>query len=75
MKNLETFMRLNSGNFSLLVEKFSMRDLNRALAELEEVDLKLKTTSLTPQTLLESFLFDYCSPRKKERITWREQRD
>jgi DNA polymerase III delta subunit len=61
--------------FFSLVEKFSMRDLNRILAELEEVDLKMKTTSLTPQTLLESFLFDYCSPRKKGRITWRERRD
>ena len=61
--------------FFSLVEKFSMRDLNRVLAELEEVDLRMKTTSLTPQTLLESFLFDYCSPGKKERITWRERRD
>jgi DNA polymerase III delta subunit len=61
--------------FFSFVEKFSMRDLNRVLAELEEVDLKMKTTSLAPQTLLESFLFDYCRPRKKERITWKEQRD
>lgn len=61
--------------FFSLVEKFSVRDLNRVLAELEDVDLKMKTTSLTPQTLLESFLFDYCRPRKKERITWRERRD
>lgn len=61
--------------FFSFVEKFSMGDLNRVLAELEEVDLKMKTTSLTPQTLLESFLFDYCGLRKKERITWRERRD
>ena len=61
--------------FFSLVEKFSMGDLNQALAELEEIDLKMKTTSLTPQTLLESFLYDYCSPRKKGRITWRERRD
>ncbi len=69
------FYRVKFKEFFSLVEKFSMRDLNRVLAELEEVDLKMKTTSLTPQTLLESFLFDYCSPRKKERITWRERRD
>ncbi|NIO48543.1 MAG: DNA polymerase III subunit delta [Candidatus Aminicenantes bacterium] len=61
--------------FFSLVEKFSMRDLSRVLAELEEVDLKMKTTSITPQTLLESFLFDYCALRKKERVTWRERRD
>jgi hypothetical protein len=51
------------------VEKFSMQDLNHILAELEEVDLKIKTTPLSTQTLLESFIFDYCSLRKKERIT------
>jgi len=61
--------------FFSLVEKFSMRDLNQVLAELEEIDLKMKTTSLTPQTLLESFLYGYCSPRKRGRITWRERRD
>jgi DNA polymerase III delta subunit len=61
--------------FFSLVEKFSMGDLNRVLAELEEIDLKMKTTSLTPQTLLESFLYDYCGPRKKGRITWKERRD
>jgi len=61
--------------FFSLVEKFSMRDLNRVLAELEEIDLKMKTTSLTPQTLLESFLYDYCNPRKKGSITWREKSD
>jgi DNA polymerase III delta subunit len=55
--------------FFSLVEKFSMRDLNRVLAELEDIDLKMKTTSLNPQTLLESFLYDYCGPRKKGRIT------
>jgi DNA polymerase III delta subunit len=61
--------------FFSFVDRFSLKDLNRVLAELKEVDLKMKTTSLSPQTLLESFLFDYCSSRKKDRITWRVQRD
>jgi DNA polymerase III delta subunit len=61
--------------FFSFVDRFSLRDLNRVLAELKEIDLKMKTTSLSPQTLLESFLFDYCSSRKKDRITWRERRD
>ncbi len=61
--------------FFSLVEKFSIGDLNRVLAELEEIDLKMKTTSLNPQTLLESFLYDYCSSRKKGGFTWRERRD
>ena len=59
--------------FFSLVEKFSMRDLNRVLTELEEIDLRMKTTTLTPKILLEGFLFDYCGLRKKERITWRER--
>jgi DNA polymerase III delta subunit len=55
--------------FFSLVERFSMQDLNHILAELEEVDLKIKTTPLSSQTLLESFIFRYCDLRKKERIT------
>jgi len=52
-----------------LVDIFSMKDLNRILTELEEIDLKMKTSSSNVQTLLEVFLFSYCSLRKKERIT------
>lgn len=55
--------------FFSLVEKFSMGDLSHALTELEKIDLKIKTSGLSPQTMLESFLFDYCRFRKKERIT------
>ena len=72
----EKFRNLYATKFSeffSLVDKFSMRDLNHILVELEKVDLKMKTSSLNPQTLLEAFLFDYCSLRKKEGITWREE--
>ncbi len=55
--------------FFSLVEKFSMSDLSHALAELEKIDLKMKTSGLSLQTMLEGFLFDYCRLRKKERIT------
>ncbi len=57
--------------FFAFVERFSMKDLNHVLAELEKVDSKIKTSSLNPKTLLESFLFDYCRLREKERLTWR----
>ena len=71
-----SFYREKFNEFFSLVEKFSVKDLNRLLAELEDIDLKMKTSALNPQTLLESFLYDYCSPRKnKGRITWGEQRD
>jgi DNA polymerase III delta subunit len=59
--------------FFSLVERFSLSDLKYALGELEEVDLKIKRSSLAPQILLESFLFDYCRLRKEENVTWRER--
>lgn len=60
--------------FFSLVERFSMKDLNHVLAELEKVDLKIKTSGLNPKTLLESFLSDYCHLREKDRITWKRER-
>jgi len=66
-----SFYQAKFQEFFSLVEKFSMRDLNRVLAELEEIDLMMKTSTVTPQTLMESFLFGYCGLRKKERVTWR----
>jgi DNA polymerase III delta subunit len=60
--------------FFSLVERFSMMDLNYVLAELEKVDLKIKTSGLNPKTLLESFLSDYCRLREKDRVIWKEGR-
>ncbi len=57
--------------FFSLVERFSMKDLNYLLAELEKVDLKIKTSGLNPKTLLESFFSDYCRLREKDRLTWK----
>ena len=59
--------------FFSLVERIPMKDLRHFLGELENVDLKIKTSALNPRTLMESFLFDYCDFRKKEEITWREK--
>ncbi len=50
--------------FFALVDKISMRTLKLLLTKLEEIDLKIKTSDLSAQTLLESFLFDYCQKRK-----------
>ena len=60
--------------FFSLVEKFSSKDLSRMLSELEKIDLRMKTSSLNPKTLLESFLSEYCRYREKDRFTWREGR-
>ena len=46
--------------FFSLVDGLSMSDLNTFLAKLGEIDLQIKTSSLTLQTLLEGFLFEYC---------------
>ena len=51
--------------FFALIDKISMRTLKSLLAKLEEIDLKIKTSDLSAQTLLESFLFNYCQMRKE----------
>ncbi len=51
-------------DFFSLVDRISMSDLNFFLSELEEIDLKIKTTDLSAQTLLEGYLFNYCQMRK-----------
>jgi DNA polymerase III delta subunit len=53
--------------FFTLVDKISMRTLKSVLMKLEEIDLKIKTSDLSAQTLLEGFLFDYCQMRKDVR--------
>jgi len=68
-----SFYAEKSREFFSLVEKFSLRDLKYVLGELEKIDLKIKKSPLVPQTLLESFLFDYCCLRKEENVTWRER--
>jgi DNA polymerase III delta subunit len=60
--------------FFSLVDMFSVQDLHHILAELEEVDIKMKTSDSNPKTLLETFLFDYCRSRRKEKATWKEER-
>lgn len=59
--------------FFTLVERISMKDLNRFLYDLEEIDLKIKSSDISPQVLLERYLFDYCDLRKKVKITWKEK--
>jgi DNA polymerase III delta subunit len=60
-------------DFFSLVDKTSMHDLDDFLSELKEIDLKVKTTDLNPQTLLEGFLFHYCQTRKEVRATSKER--
>lgn len=50
--------------FFSLVDRISMGELNTLLADLREIDLKIKTTDVNPQTLLEEFLFKYCQMRR-----------
>jgi DNA polymerase III delta subunit len=50
--------------FFALVDIISMKALKFLLNKLEEIDLKIKTSDLSAQTLLEGFLFDYCQLRR-----------
>jgi DNA polymerase III delta subunit len=59
------FYRSKFQEFFGLVEKLSVKDLNYFLDELGKIDLRIKTSDASAQTLLESFLFDYCRFRKK----------
>ncbi len=70
----EKFKQLYAAKFReffTLVEKFSLKDLNHILSDLGKIDLKVKTSSANPQTLLEAFLWKYCQVRRKEKATWR----
>ncbi len=63
--------------FFSLVDGLSLADLNRFLAMLGEIDLQIKTTSLSLQTLLEGFLYEYCrflGEGSASRVIWRERR-
>ena len=51
-------------SFFALVERIPMEDLDRWLSGLREIDLKIKTSDLSAQTLLEEFLYSYYKRRK-----------
>ena len=50
--------------FFNLVDRLSEKDIVRLVTRLEEVDLKLKSTDTQAQALFESFIFEYCGPRR-----------
>jgi len=63
----ESFRALYDKQFRSLfssAEGISWPDLQHILNALGNVDLKLKTTSLDFQTMMEGFLFEYCWTRK-----------
>ena len=60
-------------DFFSLVDRIPMDDLNYLLSEIKEIDLKIKTSDLNAQTLLEGFLFNYCQMRKSVRATSKER--
>jgi len=63
--------------FFFLVDSLSLTDFNRFIAKLEEIDLQIKTSSPSLQTLLEGFLFEYCRFLREgsaSRVIWRGKR-
>jgi DNA polymerase-3 subunit delta len=63
--------------FFALVEELSERELNSIIAELEQIDLAIKTTDTSPQALIERFVFEYLRGRSRQGmkpgVTWRER--
>ncbi len=55
--------------FFTLVDSLSAKELNHFLDELGKIDLRVKTSDVSAQALIESFLYDYCGLRKKGGIT------
>ena len=71
---LEKYGRLYQDKFKQLfsmADSVSMQNLKHILSLLRDVDLKLRTTSLSFQVLIEGFLFEYCWLRKYGRISRR----
>ncbi len=58
-----SFYQARFKEFFSLVEDFSFVDLRGIIAELERIDLLIKTSDASAQVLLEAFVYDYC--RKK----------
>jgi len=59
--------------FFALVESIPQNVLNHILNELERIDFQVKTSSASCQTLLENFVYDFCTFRKDGKFTWRER--
>ena len=72
----DLYTRKFNGFFSL-VDGLSLTDLNGFIAKLEEIDLQIKTSSLSLQTLLEGFLFEFCrylGEGSASRVIWKGRR-
>lgn len=68
---LEKYGRLYQDKFNQLfsmADSVSMQDLKHILSLLGEIDLKLRTTSLSFQVLIEGFLLEYCWLRKYKKM-------
>jgi len=62
-EKFQNLYRTKFQQFFELVDALSLDELTGLLAELEAVDLRFKTSTLSFQALMEGFLFEYCSLR------------
>lgn len=60
-----TFYTQKFKEFFALVDRATMKDLSRYLEELEEIDLRMKTSDASLQVMLEGFIYRYCKGQKK----------
>jgi DNA polymerase-3 subunit delta len=49
-----------------LLDEFSDGDLGDTIKELRQIDALIKTSDVSPQVLLETFVFDYCARRGRQ---------
>jgi len=63
-ERMGSFYWTKQKEFFNLIDGLSQKEIVRLVTRLEQLDLRLKTTDTSPQALFESFIFDYCRPRK-----------
>ncbi len=72
----ENYGRLYDSQFKQLffiAGTISDENLENILMKIQDIDLKIKSTSLPFKAMIEGFLFQYCIMRKKQNITWERQ--
>jgi len=64
--------RLN--DYFSVVEGMTRKGLDDYLQELGRIDLRIKTTDVSPRAQFEAFVIDFCRRQQPERATWKARR-
>lgn len=55
------------------IDRLTFQDINAYLQEIQNIDIKSKTSGASPQILLEGFLYQYCSRVQKQHREYRSK--